>query len=93
MAGVKSKVQTFRTAPLKSGKLNFIVYGDSRDNPKVHEALGKKFGAHQPAFILHCGDFVHRAVQYDKWNRDFFQPLVHSLGSGVLLSVGAATCK
>lgn len=73
-AGAQSRKQTFRTLDPGAGHTRFIVYGDSRSDPRMHMALTRNFARHAPEFILHTGDLVARGKDYSLWSREFFIP-------------------
>jgi hypothetical protein len=74
IGGEKSAEQSFRTAPQKISKLNFIIYADSRSNPTVHKKIAELCAKHEPAFLLHGGDYVINTSNYNDWNASFFVP-------------------
>jgi predicted phosphodiesterase len=78
-AGAESAASAFSTVPPKVGAFTFIAYGDSRlwgDTVHVvHQKIGAQFDRHQPAFILHCGDFVCSGNRHCEWKTMYFDPL------------------
>lgn len=66
---------TFRTFGSSPAEVRFLVYGDSRSNPKTHTKVAREFLKHKPDFILHTGDLVARGKDYSLWGREFFDPL------------------
>ena len=79
VAGIQSSPRQFRTFSSNPDRVRFLVYGDSRSNPRRHETLAKRFRAQAPDFILHTGDLVANGKNYSLWEKEFFKPL-----SGVL---------
>jgi hypothetical protein len=73
--GVRTAPRKFRTFGARPNKVTFIAYGDSRTNPKIHEALASNFKSHSPDFILHTGDLAADGRRYDLWGKEFFGPL------------------
>ncbi|MHB9036913.1 MAG: purple acid phosphatase family protein [Armatimonadota bacterium] len=65
----------FRTYPDKPGPVKFVVYGDSRSNPKKHksviDAMAKEPGVD---FVLHTGDVVANGNDLDSWIPMYFAP-------------------
>ena len=54
-----------------AGKLSFAAYGDSRSNPKVHEALAALMKARRPDLVVNTGDLVGRGSIWDQWERSY----------------------
>lgn len=79
--GVKSRVESFRTQPLETSRLRFVVYGDSRSNPGVHTEVARLIQRLRPDFILHTGDLVGAGRSYGLWGKEFFSPLRRVLAS------------
>lgn len=75
--GVRTPPKRFRTFGASPRKVTFIAYGDTRTNPKTHEAIAANFKRHSPDFILHLGDLVTNGKRYDQWGREFFGPLAN----------------
>ncbi len=75
MDGTRTRPRTFRTFPRETGTVRFVAYGDSRSNPRVHQALASRFGRGAPQFLLHTGDLVRDGRLYDLWSKEFFDPL------------------
>jgi acid phosphatase type 7 len=71
----KSPRSRFRTFGQSPAEVRFVVYGDSRSQPKVHAAVARRFRQQRPDFILHTGDLVGRGRDYGLWARDLFDPL------------------
>jgi hypothetical protein len=75
VAGAHSPRRSFKTFSANPEAVRFLVYGDSRSNPKIHANLARQFRRHEPEFILHTGDLVGRGAEYSQWLREFFAPL------------------
>lgn len=75
--GVRAPPKKLRTFAAQPRKVRFIAYGDTRTNPKTHEAVGARFKKHLPDFILHTGDLVAAGKRYDLWGKEFFGPLAN----------------
>ncbi len=71
----RSRRGRFRTFGESPAEVRFVVYGDSRSQPRMHAALARRFGRYRPDFILHTGDLVARGRDYGLWGREFFDPL------------------
>lgn len=74
LQGTQTPIRQFRTLDSEATQTRFIVYGDSRSDPKKHAALTEKFEAYSPDFILHTGDLVAKGQDYSLWSREFFGP-------------------
>ncbi len=69
-----SSFTTLPAAGKTNGKIAFVVYGDSRDNPAAHAAITSLIAANTPLFILHTGDMTGHS-SYRQWLEQFFIPL------------------
>jgi hypothetical protein len=73
---------SFMTPPEPSAaSLTFYGYGDTRDNPSMHnnvlhwigsDALNAGASTERQTFLLHSGDFVHRGLEENYWDSDYF---------------------
>ncbi|GEM_PF-4567610 len=70
-----------------AGKLSFAAYGDSRSNPKVHEALAALMKARRPDLVVNTGDLVGRGSIWDQWERSYLRPLGPLAGSVPIFTV------
>ena len=63
---------TFRTAagPDQSA-FTFVVFGDTRTQHQVHQAVVDGIVAREPDFVLHTGDLVDNGWDIDQWNTFF----------------------
>jgi len=73
--GFEDKIYRFRTVPVKTDRVSFIVYGDSRSRPSVHRRLVKQIIKKKVDFIVHSGDLVTDGDKYEQWGPQFFEPL------------------
>ena len=64
----------FRTAPDGPAPVRFAVYGDTRSNPKAHARVAQALAAHDPAFVVHTGDFATDGKARSQWVAQFFVP-------------------
>jgi acid phosphatase type 7 len=87
LQGFQSPSRHFRTLDPRAEKTRFIVYGDTRSNPKVHAAVTAQFAQHEPEFILHTGDLVAKGQDYSLWSREFFKPAASFLDHVPFFSV------
>jgi predicted phosphodiesterase len=87
LQGFQSPPRHFRTLDPRVEKTRFIVYGDSRSDPKMHTALTAQFAQYEPDFILHTGDLVARGTDYRLWSREFFTPAASFLDHVPFFSV------
>jgi acid phosphatase type 7 len=74
-----SEDATFETAPPADEPFLVCVYGDSRWQPDVHEAVAAGIRDSivekgLPAIVLHVGDFISGGSDYASWGREFFDP-------------------
>ncbi len=73
--GFEGNIYRFRTVPVKTDEVRFIVYGDSRTRPSVHSKLVKQMKKQKIDFVVHCGDLVTKGEKYEQWGAQFFEPL------------------
>ena len=69
----KIPTYSFKTLP-DTGKFTFAVYGDSRDGASEHALIVSLIEKHDPAFVMHTGDFVWDGRQAELWGPIFFEP-------------------
>ena len=87
--GAHTPPKHFKTFGAHPDKVTFVVYGDTRTNPKTHAAIAANFKRHSPDFILHTGDLVAAGKRYDLWSREFFGPLANVIDEiPILPSIG-----
>ena len=79
--GEATAFRRFATAPAGSAPFRFAAYGDSRSNPKRHLAVAQAMEPHQPAFVVHTGDYVADGRTDKLWLTEFFGPAQGLLGS------------
>lgn len=72
--GTTIPARKFRTLDPHARSTSFIVYGDSRSDPKKHLAVTRNFARYNPEFILHTGDLVAKGTDYSLWSTEFFTP-------------------
>ncbi len=73
--GVRSETFEFRTIAAEANEVRFIVYGDTRTQPKVHRKLVEQMSKYEVDFIVHVGDLVASGDDYRLWGPQFFEPL------------------
>ena len=78
---ISSKVQSFSTKRNDKSPLKFIVYGDNRSYPKVHENLVKMMAKENADIVLNVGDVVTTGGNEIEWVDEYFYPLRHISGS------------
>jgi len=78
---LSSQVYSFHTKKTSETPIKFIVYGDSRSFPKVHENLIKLMIEEKPDFIANVGDVVTTGVRLNEWIDEHFYPLRHISGN------------
>lgn len=69
------KVYKFNTPSHNLDEVKFVIYGDSRFNPRIHRQIVEQIIEAKVNFILHCGDLVTDGNQYEQWGTQFFEPL------------------
>jgi acid phosphatase type 7 len=72
---VRSETFEFRTTPAETDEVRFIVYGDSRTQPKVHRQLIEQMLKHPVDFVVNGGDLATSGDDYRLWGPQFFEPL------------------
>ncbi len=77
---LSSQVYSFHTKKTRDKPIKFIVYGDNRSFPKVHENLVKMMVDESPDLILNVGDVVTTGVHLNEWIDEHFYPLRHISG-------------
>ena len=78
---ISSVVQTFKTKKSKDAPIKFLVYGDNRSYPKVHENLVKMMAKENADLILNVGDVVTTGANQMEWVDEYFYPLRYVSGS------------
>ncbi len=78
-AGAEVKTGSFIAAPGDNAKkLKFFVYGDSRSNPRTHDAVAKsvissyKADPEYQTFVLSTGDLVKFGAVESEWDDQLF---------------------
>jgi hypothetical protein len=74
---LSSPVYSFHTKKPEDSPVKFIVYGDNRSFPKVHENLVKMMVDENPDLVLNVGDVVTTGVHLNEWIDEHFYPLRH----------------
>jgi predicted phosphodiesterase len=74
-AKIQSKVYKFNTVPADTNEVTFVVYGDSRTNPKNHRRVVEQMLDKKVDFVVHSGDLVSSGGRYEQWGPQFFRPL------------------
>ena len=77
---LSSLVYSFHTKKPAEAPIKFIVYGDSRSFPKVHENLVKLMVEEKPDFIANVGDVVTTGERLNEWIDEHFYPIRHISG-------------
>ena len=68
-----SEDATFRTAAgPDQTRFTFVVFGDTRTQPKFHQAVVERIVAQAPDFALNTGDLVEHGRRADEW-KTFFE--------------------
>lgn len=72
---VQSKAYKFRTVPADTNEVTFLVYGDSRTDPKTHRKVVEQMMKKKVDFVVNCGDLVSNGDSYRQWGPQFFSPV------------------
>ncbi|MCK5134229.1 MAG: metallophosphoesterase family protein [Bacteroidales bacterium] len=78
---LSSQVYSFHTKKPVEAPIKFIIYGDSRSYPKVHENLVKLMVEEKPDFIVNVGDVVTTGARLNEWIDEHFYPIRHISGN------------
>jgi len=71
----QSKVYKFRTVPADTNEVTFLVYGDSRTDPKTHRKVVEQMMKKKVDFVVNCGDLVSSGDRYEQFGPQFFEPV------------------
>ena len=86
---ISSPVATFRTKPNTIKPFKFIVYGDNRTRPKIHENVSKQIAKEKSAFVINVGDVVSRGSMLAEWIDEYFLPIrYYSSFTPTYISIG-----
>ncbi len=77
----------FKTAPNTEQSFRFVVYGDSRSNPVVHETVVNAIIKNHPDIVLHTGDLVGAGENQESWWPEFFEPASHLMQHTALFPI------
>lgn len=58
---------TFKTFPSKIEPFHFVVYGDTRSDPKIHQQIVNLAMKEDPALIINTGDLVANGLEIADW--------------------------
>ena len=78
---ISSVEQKFHTKKKNDKPIRFIVYGDNRSYPHIHENLVKMMAKEDADLILNVGDVVTTGNQKMQWIDEYFYPLRYVSGS------------
>ena len=75
---IQSEAHHFSTVVEDDTDFTFLLYGDSRSHPDIHEDLAtlmrKDVLEYNIPFVVHTGDFVTYGYDWTLWQEDFFAP-------------------
>ena len=74
---IASPIASFKTKPSSDRPFKFIVYGDNRTRPKIHENVSKQIAAENSDFVINVGDVVSRGEVLAQWIDEYFLPIRH----------------
>ncbi len=90
--GDVSPTGSFRTAPVdENSRFSFAVVGDSGSGGNGQLAVAALLGRLEPDLILHTGDVVYPAGEDRHYDKRFFAPYRHLIGSVPVFPVPATT--
>ncbi len=69
-----SRMGAFRTAPERGTSFVFAVYGDNRNNPRVHTEIVRGIARNDPSIVINTGDMVYDDSHVDEW-LEFFETI------------------
>ncbi|NOY79274.1 MAG: metallophosphoesterase family protein [Calditrichaeota bacterium] len=72
---VASPVWTVHTKNPEATSLKFVVYGDNRSFPRVHENLVRLVAQEKPTLVFNVGDVVSSGHVLSQWVDEYFYPL------------------
>ncbi|NOY36564.1 MAG: metallophosphoesterase family protein, partial [Chlorobi bacterium] len=78
---LSSPVYTFHTKIDRDDPFKFVVYGDSRTFPRVHENISQMIAKENPDFVANVGDVVSSGYHLNEWIDEHFYPIRHYSGS------------
>ncbi|MGC8668507.1 MAG: metallophosphoesterase [Chthonomonadales bacterium] len=81
IGGWRSSWYTFYTAPAPGKPFRFVVYGDTRSQPRVHAQVIQRILHFRPELVVHTGDLVADGRDEAVWS-DFWR-VVEPLTSGI----------
>ncbi|MDH5604549.1 MAG: metallophosphoesterase, partial [Cyclobacteriaceae bacterium] len=80
--GLNSLENVFRTKPIGDEPFKFIVYGDNRSYPKVHENVVKLIAREKEAVLVaNVGDAIGKGSRLNEWIDHYYYPMRHFSGS------------
>ncbi len=89
IGNISSPISSFKTKPDKNKPFKFIVYGDNRTRPKIHENVSKQIAAEKSDFVINVGDVVSRGEVLAQWIDEYFLPIRHfSSTTPTYISIG-----
>ncbi len=74
---ISSPAATFTIKPDKPKPFKFIVYGDNRTRPKIHEFVSEHIAEEKSDFVINVGDVVSRGSVLAQWIDEYFLPIRH----------------
>lgn len=58
---------SFKTLPEKIGPFSFVVYGDTRSDPVIHQNIVDLAIKQNPRLVINTGDLVSNGLEIDDW--------------------------
>ena len=80
-AAARSAIHQFRTAPRDARKFRFVLCADTAGAPERLAKLADAILRHDPAFIVHAGNFIRGDATEAAWSSQWFSP-AHTLLAG-----------
>jgi len=78
---------TFTTGTKNDSALKFVVYGDTRSRPNLHQDVSRAIAADSPQFVICVGDLTSHGNKLKNWRKEFFTPAEAYLANSVLWPV------
>lgn len=70
-ADVTTAGGSFGTAPVEAVPFRFVIYGDTRSQPRPHAAVVEAIRREGPEFVVHTGDLVEDGRDERGWQQFF----------------------
>ena len=86
---IVSPTASFTTKPGYDKPFSFIVYGDNRSVPKMHEKVARQMAKEKADFVINVGDVVGTGANLPAWIDEYFSPMrFYSASTPSYISIG-----